>query len=138
MADLGYLEQQAGNAEAALDWYRRAWDSAQGPATRQQWGVNYLAALVAMEPEATGAIGETGRLLLTELGEQADGLHQRNVREVARLSNLLLDWAQGTPEDGSRQQVLQSLRAQMDEVCRGLAEQPETCNSFLRASPASG
>ncbi len=137
MADLGYLEAEEGNGEVALAWYRQAWEGAKGPATRQQWGVNYLQALVRFSPDAVATIGSTGQALLTELAEQADGLHQRTARGVERMSNLLLAWAEEQPADASRQQVISSLRQQMDRFCTGLqGVAPEACASFLVSAPA--
>lgn len=131
MADLGYLEAEEGNGEAAVDWYRQAWEGAEGPATRQQWGVNYLKALVRFSPDEVDTIGSTGQALLTELAGQTDGLHQRTARGVLRMSSVLLAWAQAQPGDTSRQEVVSSLRQQMNSLCDGLDAAPEACSLFL-------
>ena len=43
--------QRAGHYDAALGWLERAYDESQGPATRFQWGANYLQGLLEMAPE---------------------------------------------------------------------------------------
>ena len=136
MSGMGSLEYEAGNEATALDWYRKAWDAASGDATRAQWGTNYLMALIKLSPEDDKAIGETGVAILDELGAQNTGLHHRSAMRLERVSQRLLEWATADDALESRQQVLGALRVQMDEICSELAEQPETCDTFLRASQA--
>ena len=70
MLDLANLAEKAGRKQEAVDWLARAYEGAKGPATRFQWGYNYLMGLVEMTPEdvprhrACGPLGarRTGRL----------------------------------------------------------------------------
>ena len=42
MHSLADNAKKRGDNAAALDWYRQAYDASKGPATRLQWGANYL------------------------------------------------------------------------------------------------
>lgn len=113
MPDLGYLEAQQGNNAEALNWYKKAWDNSVGPATRTQWGVNYVINLIALSPEDTVTIGSASQMIISELATQDKGLYQRNSVRMGQLSDSLLSWA----ENPERQQMLGKIRAQMAELC---------------------
>ncbi len=138
MSLMGYMERESGNTEAALDWYRMAWESSRGPATRVQWGTNYLGALVALRPGELGLIQQTGEAVLDELAAQEDGLHHRNSARMDRLSDRLLEWAGPAGEDATgpedRRAVLTTLRVSMDRLCAGdvaAGDAASTCATFL-------
>ena len=138
MSLLAYMEREAGNDDAALDWYRQAWESSRGPATRGQWGTNYLVALVELRPEALVLIEQTGEAVLGELAAQQDGLHHRNSARMDRLSGRLLLWAGAVPEDPpgteDRREVLAQFRVSMDRLCDGeiaAGDAANTCATFL-------
>ena len=134
MASMGYIERLEGNDKEALHWYRKAWDTSRGAATRVQWGSNYLLALIKLSPEDMNAIDEAGKTVLTELAAQDAGLRHRSAMRMNRVSTELMDWG---AEDVARQQVLGQLRTQMDGICSDLAgERPETCDSFLQPPQA--
>ena len=144
MSGMAYLEKQAGNADAAIAWHKQAWDAAQGPATRIQWGSNYLFALIALSPDDIEGIRAAGTILFNELAQQKDGLHQRTSGRMNRLSRTLLAWAEPaageTTTAQQRQLVLDQLRSQMDKLCSGAAPEGEgfaTCESFLEPGAAA-
>jgi thioredoxin-related protein len=138
MSIMAFIERESGNDSEAIGWYRQAWDASRGPATRVQWGTNYLYALLETTPDDLAAIGDTADLIFSELEAQVDGLHHRNSIRLDRLSARLLAWA--TPADGDantiarRGEVLEKLRANMLRVCESLdvaPESPGTCETFL-------
>lgn len=139
MSGMALLETRAGNPDAAIDWYKKAWEAAQGPATRVQWGTSYLLALLELRPDDLEVIAATGQTVLGELALQQEGLHQRSSGRMDRLSGSLLAWAE--PAQGSattrqqRQDVLHDLRGEMQKLCAGIAadDAPATCHSFLVA-----
>ncbi|WP_167854808.1 thioredoxin family protein [Mangrovimicrobium sediminis] len=137
MSGMASLERKAGNTRDALDWYRRAWDAASGPATRVQWGSSYLLAQIDLSPEDAGGIRDTGRAVLAELAEQTDGLHHRSALRMQRVSRALLDWAAAEALEAGvfdqRQAVLATLRSGMEAVCALQSERPEVCDTFLVA-----
>ncbi|MBE9539978.1 MAG: thioredoxin family protein [Proteobacteria bacterium] len=141
MADMGYLEQKSGNEAEAIHWYKKAWDAARGPATRTQWGTNYLFALIELSPDDIDEIGAAGATIFQELAAQEDGLYHRSRGRMDRLSKMLLVWAEPAEGDNTtveqRAVMLAALREEMDKLCVDVERDSEasaTCESFLVAS----
>lgn len=137
MLDLAELAQKAGREEEAVDWLARAYAGAQGPATRFQWGYNYMLGLLEMTPDDTARIQQAGLEVLGELDGAPDAFYQRTRMRLEQLSAKLLEWGTG-PE---RAQVIERLRSRTAEICRGLPPGDEgrgNCESFLKpAAPAT-
>ena len=130
MSGLGYLEKQEGNENRALEWYRKAWETSRGPATRFQWGCNYLMALIELRPDALENIEQDGTKLLEELSQQPDSLHNRTRLRLESLGETLLTWA-ATAE---RREVLATLHAALAPVCAATqraSPAARTCREFL-------
>jgi len=51
MSQLGSNARKLGRSADALRWYREAYETSVGPATRLQWGAAYLTALVELSPK---------------------------------------------------------------------------------------
>jgi thioredoxin-related protein len=93
MSDLGYLEAQLGNNQEALGWYKQAWDTSKGPATRIQWGVNYVVNLIELAPQNIGGIKLASSAVLQELSGQNNGFYQRTATRIGELDRKLESWA---------------------------------------------
>ncbi|MCM3038016.1 hypothetical protein M3579_18930, partial [Bacillus pumilus] len=50
MSGLAANAKARGDKAAALDWYRKAYDAANGPATKLRWGATYFANAVELAP----------------------------------------------------------------------------------------
>jgi thiol-disulfide isomerase/thioredoxin len=137
MLDLAELAKKAGREEEAVDWLARAYAGAQGPATRFQWGYNYVLGLLEMTPENAARIQQAGLDVLGELDGAPDAFYQRTRMRLEQLSAKLLEWGTGT----ERAQVIERLRGRTAEICEGLPPGDEgrrNCESFLRpAAPAT-
>ena len=138
MSNMGYIEREAGNTEAALDWYRRAWDASTGPTTRVRWGAGYLRRLIDMTPEDTDGIAAASEALLKEAGGQQRWIENYQ-RGFGRLSETLLAWSDAAEgeELARREAVLSRLRATMDKLCEGsgsAGEPADICTGFLAAT----
>jgi thiol-disulfide isomerase/thioredoxin len=130
MLNLAELAQKAGREQEAVDWLARAWAGAQGPATRFQWGYNYLVGLLEMTPGDTARIERVALEVLGELGESPDAFYQRTQMRLEQLSSKLLEWGQG----GEAAAVVARLRARTDKICAALpAGDPGrgNCEAFL-------
>jgi hypothetical protein len=130
MLNLAELAQKAGREQEAVDWLARAWAGAQGPATRFQWGYNYLVGLLEMTPEDTARIERVALEVLGELGESPDAFYQRTQMRLEQLSAKLLEWGQG----GEAAAVVARLRARTGTICAALpAGDPGRghCEAFL-------
>jgi thioredoxin-related protein len=137
MLDLAELAQKAGREEEAVDWLARAYAGAQGPATRFQWGYNYMLGLLEMTPDDAARIQQAGLDVLGELDGAPDAFYQRTRMRLEQLSAKLLEWGTGT----ERAQVIERLRDRTAEICQSLPPGDEgrgNCESFLRpAAPAT-
>jgi thiol-disulfide isomerase/thioredoxin len=133
MLDLADLAEKAGRKDEAVKWLARAYEGAQGPATRFQWGYSYLVGLLEMTPEDSKTIEKTGLQLLGELDGAPDAFYQRTRMRLEKLSARLLDWG----KTGERAKVIDTLRDRAAEICRGMPEGDPgrgNCESFLKPS----
>jgi protein disulfide-isomerase len=137
MLDLAELAEKAGQKDEAVQWLARAYEGAEGPATRFQWGYAYLVGLMEMTPENSQAIERVGLEVLGELDDSPDAFYQRTRMRLEQLSTKLLEWG----KTGDRAGVIESLRNRAGEICRAMPEGDEgrpACESFLKpAAPAS-
>ncbi len=134
MLDLADLAQKAGRSDEAITWLARAYDGAEGPATRFQWGYNYMIGLLEMAPDDTARIEHVGLDVLGELDGVPDAFYQRTRMRLDQLGSKLLEW--GTSPD--RKAVVATLKARTTRICAGLpADDPgrESCEHFLSGVP---
>jgi thiol-disulfide isomerase/thioredoxin len=93
MLDLADLAEKAGRRQEAIDWLARAYEGAQGPATRFQWGHNYLMGLLEMAPDDLQRIERAGLSVIGELDGSPDAFYQRTRMRLEQLDTRLLEWA---------------------------------------------
>ena len=130
MLSLAEFAQRAGQQERAVEWLAMAYADAEGPATRFQWGYNYLMGLIEMTPDDTARIQATALQVLNELDTSPDALYQRTRMRLDKLNEKLLEWGQ----EGERREVIMALRAQVDRICAEMPEGDESrarCETFL-------
>jgi len=133
MLTLADLAQRAGREDEAVQWLARAYADAKGPATRFQWGTNYLLGLLEMTPEDTQRIERAGLEIIGELDDNPDAFYQRTRMHLEQLNTKLLDWGQ----DAERARVIETLRTRTAKICRELPEGDagrRNCESFLKPS----
>jgi hypothetical protein len=138
MLDLADIAEKAGRKDEAVQWLARAYAGAKGPATRFQWGYNYLVGLLEMTPDDTSRIQSVGLQVIGELGEAPDAFYQRTQLRLDQLNDKLLEWGSA----GDKARVVQTLRRRTEEICAGLPQGDEAranCERFLSAgaSPAA-
>lgn len=86
MLSLATGAKRRGDTAGAVDWYRKAWDAAVGPATRLQWGVTYLSSLLELSPQDTARIEQAGQGLRADIAAAgADAFEQRNLAQLQKL-----------------------------------------------------
>jgi thiol-disulfide isomerase/thioredoxin len=130
MLNLAELARKAGREPEAVDWLARAYAGAQGPATRFQWGYNYLVGLLEMTPGDTARIERVALEVLGELGESPDAFYQRTQMRLEQLSAKLLEWG----KSGEAAAVVGRLRARTGTICAAVpAGDPGRghCEAFL-------
>ena len=129
LADLGGLEEERGNKVQALEWFERAYRESQGAATRFQWGSSYLSALLRLAPADTARIQVVGISVIKEL-DGPERIQARTRRGLDKHEARLRKWN----DSRDHAAVIQTLRAQMQGVCRKLAPADgglTSCRRFL-------
>ena len=112
-------------ASAALACNEKAYAAADGPATRLQWGVSYINALVELSPEDAARIEKAAGNVIGELDATTDTFYGRNQRALDRMSKKLAAWDKDQQHDAS----LKRMRA-LTGVCgcpRAAAGLATTC-----------
>lgn len=130
MLNLADLAQEAGRTDEAIAWLKRAYEESEGPATRFQWGYNYVIGLLEMTPEDQVTIENETMRVLDELNTPGNGIYNRTSRILTRLDERLLEWN----VDGAHSDSLRKMRTQLLTACvRVPDEDPsrEVCESFL-------
>ena len=131
MVSLAEIEQRAGNKDVAISWLKKAYDASQGPATRFQWGANYLKGLLEMAPAETQLIQETTVRLISEL-QEGGGFFQRPKAQLQRLEGQLQEWGEAQEDE----EVLSTIRKSVSAVCLAdtQEESRKACEAFLESA----
>jgi thiol-disulfide isomerase/thioredoxin len=83
MLSLAAAARRRGDSAGVLEWYGKAWQAAIGPATRLQWGVTYLAAVLEFAPQQAQQVE---RELLADIAAAGDDAYQqRNLAQLRKL-----------------------------------------------------
>jgi thioredoxin-related protein len=133
MSTLGANAKKRGDKSAAVNWYEQAYHAAKGPATRLQWGANYVNALIELSPADGNRIEKAAATVLTEVGATENAFYERNLVSLERMGRKLDDWN----KDLKHQASVQKLRLQLDEVCKKLPDndgQRGACQGLLAKS----
>ncbi len=131
MSGLAANAKTRGDKAAALDWYEKAYAAADGPATRLQWGVSYVNALVDLSPQDAARIDKATKSVIGELEPAPDTFYGRNQRALERMSKKLAAWDRDQKHEAS----LKNLRSQMASVCGQL---PPVTRRARAAKASSG
>ncbi|MGB8326978.1 MAG: hypothetical protein WCE48_05300, partial [Steroidobacteraceae bacterium] len=130
MSELGAIEEKLGNRTEALQWFERAYREARGPATRFQWGVQYVLALLRLAPDDEARIRAVASSVLGEL-DGPETLYRRSRLRLETLDARLRDWNAG----GKRTGTLTALRVRLRPLCARIPREEaarSSCDAFLR------
>jgi hypothetical protein len=135
MSQLGSNAKKQGRKADALRWYEEAFNKSEGPATRLQWGANYIGALFELSPEDTPRIEKATAQLFAEAAKDPGAFYERSERSLKKVATLLAGWNK-TPTQTA---AAGRLKAQLDGVCGKLdgsdAKAKSACQGLL-APPA--
>lgn len=130
MADLAWIDEMLGRYDEAIGWLEQAYRASRGPATRFQWGTNYIRGLLRMAPENEAAIRAAALEVLGEL-DGPDRIYRRSRGRLETLDASLREWNAG----GEHDEVITALRERMTRICAGITDdEPEAraaCEAFL-------
>jgi hypothetical protein len=110
--------EKRGDKPASLDWAERAYQASLGPATRLQWGADYVDQLIKLAPDDTARIEKATRAVIAELDPVTETFYERNQRVLDRMGARLRAWGAKGPHVAT----LKTLSAQLDAVCAQLPE----------------
>ena len=133
MLDLAANAKKRGDKAAALDWEQKAYTAADGPATRLQWGVHYVNALIELAPQDEARIEHAAKSVIGELDPTPDTFYERNRRGLERMGGKLAAWNAQRRHEAAMARI----RAQMAAVCAKLpAADPAraTCDGVMRSA----
>ena len=125
-----------GDKPASLAWSERAWNEAQGPATRLQWGSGYVNHLIELAPQDVPRIEKAASGVLAELEAVPETFYERNRRGLEKMGQRLLAWN----AKGQHAGVIKKLSQQLDAVCAKLPAQDESraaCSGVFKAGGAN-
>jgi protein disulfide-isomerase len=129
MSSLSDFAEQEGDKAAAVEWARKAYEAAQGPATRVQWAILWSNAVLRLTPGDERAVAQAAGAVIDELGKSPDSYYQRTRVKVAAWGDKLREWSEA--HGGSS--VLERLRTQMARVCDKQGAQAGACREWSRA-----
>jgi thiol-disulfide isomerase/thioredoxin/uncharacterized protein (UPF0147 family) len=128
IGDLADAEEHLGNNARALELLAEAYQKARGPASRFQWGYQYLDGLLRLAPSDTAKIEKVGLEVIREL-DGPNRIHRRTLSRLDRLDKGLREW-NNTPQ---RAAVVAKFRAQVAQACAkspGDLQTESGCRSF--------
>lgn len=133
MSTLGSNAKKRGDKVAAVNWYEQAYNAAKGPATRLQWGSNYVVGLIELTPEDDARIEKAVSGVFAELSKTENAFYQRNHAYLEKMGKKLGEWN----KDRKHQVTFQKVHAQLDSICAKLPAndgQKATCQGVLSKS----
>jgi thiol-disulfide isomerase/thioredoxin len=136
IGDLADVEEQLGNKQRALELLAEAYQKARGPASRFQWGYQYLDGLLRLSPDDTATIEKVGIAVIGEL-DGPNRIHRRTLSRLTRLDKALGEW-NTTPQ---RAAVIAKLKSSVAQACAktpGDIAAEAGCRNFGSAVAAAG
>jgi protein disulfide-isomerase len=130
MLDLAEIAEDAKDGPAAIAWAKKAYQAAEGPATRVQWAIDYSETVLRQTPDDKAAVQASAQAAIDELGKTPGSYYQRTRVKVGRWGALLGKWSQA--HGGAA--VLATLEARMQGVCAKQGEQQADCRRWTEAA----
>ncbi len=128
MLDLASNAKKRGDKAAAIDWYAKAYDAAQGPATRLQWGTTYVNALVDLAPDDGARIERAATHVLGEIEPDAASFDGRNRKRLSRMTEKLAAWNAGGAHAAAAARIADASRS----LCRRASAVQAPCDALLK------
>lgn len=129
MLDLASVAEEMGDKAEAIDWAHKAYDGAQGPATRVQWAIAWSSAVIRLAPADKAQVEASAAAVIDELGKNPGDYFQRTRVKVTAWGDKVRAWS--AANGGSA--VLARLQARMTDVCAKQGTEAATCGKWARA-----
>ena len=134
MSELAGNARRRGDKEAAVRWYRQAFDRSEGPATRLQWGASYVSALVDLAPTDAPAIEAATTQIWKEAATQPDAFDGRSGRSLQKIGAKLQAWNAHDAHAASMGRMRTALSTLCGQGGRSESD-ATTCRGLLAARP---
>ena len=128
MLDLAGIAEDEHDGKAAIDWARQAYQTAEGPATRVQWAIEYSKTVLRQAPGDKAAVAASAEAVIGELGKNPDGYYQRTRVKVAAWGDEVREWSRA--HHGKA--VLAKLDKAMAGVCAKQGEAATECRAWAK------
>ncbi|MGC0153199.1 thioredoxin family protein [Chromobacterium vaccinii] len=102
-----------GDKAAALDWYQKAYQAAEGQATRLQWGASYVGGAVELAPQDAARVEAAASAVFADAAKSDSAFYERSRRSLEKVAARLKAWNQ----DGAHAAAIGRLAGQLDGVC---------------------
>lgn len=133
MLGLASNARKRGDNTAAIDWYAKAYETSKGPATRLQWGVVYLDALVDLTPDDAPRIERVAAAVLGEVAPSAESFDGRNRTRLSGMSAKLSAWNANGRHAAEAGRIADAARALCARLPEGAPERAR-CGELLKVS----
>jgi protein disulfide-isomerase len=130
MLDLADLAEEHGEAKAAIDWAHKAYQAADGPATRVQWAIAWSNAVMRLAPKDKQAVEQSSDAVIAELGKSPDSYYQRTRVKVGAWGDKVRAWS----DKNGGGDVLAKLRGKMDGICAKEGSKAAECRNWSRVA----
>lgn len=130
MLDLAGIAEEEGDGPAAIGWARKAYETAQGSATRVQWAIEYSKTVLRQAPDDKAAVEASAAAVIDELGKNPGSYYQRTRAKVSAWGSLIRQWSEA--HDGAA--ALGRLDARMADVCAQQGEEAADCRRWAKAA----
>lgn len=132
MSWIAGMKSQQGKSEEALEWYRKAYDSASGRYTRFRWGSIYLRQRIKLAPDDVETLADESLAVLDELLTFDDAFAGGNFTRLGQLESAFETWN----EDGRHEELIATFRERVHAACDRYPEggedaQRSRCRAFL-------
>ena len=91
IGDLADVEEHLGNKQRSVELLAEAYAKAKGPASRFQWGYQYLDGLLRLTPDDLATIEKVGLQVMAEL-DGPNRVHRRTLSRLNKLDAKLREW----------------------------------------------
>ncbi len=129
LGDLADVEEQLGNIDRSVELLAEAYAKAKGPASRFQWGYNYLDGLLRMKPDDLATIEKVGAQVIAEL-DGPNRIHRRTLSRLNKLDAKLTEWS----TTAARGTVADHLRASVTRACEKSSGKGGNCVTVASAA----
>jgi len=130
MLDLASIAEDEKDGPAAIAWARKAYETAQGSATRVQWAIAYSQTVLRQAPDDKAAVEASAAAVIDELGRNPGSYYQRTRVKVSAWGKALRAWSDA--HGGSA--VLARLDTRMAGVCAKQGEAAADCRTWSQAA----